>query len=149
MELPPEIRQLQIPLLYLTNIISLGFKPGFSRILLTLPITLILISQSLFASNEIYYGDKYSFACLALSVSFVSVDWILLANPDKEHWRKRSSRKEVSKEVEGKEQKEDTSVPQSFLKRVWWGIRLAPTTRYVGWSQEVKNVPVESDQGKW
>ncbi|KAF2017199.1 hypothetical protein BU24DRAFT_490412 [Aaosphaeria arxii CBS 175.79] len=135
MALPPTVRQLQIPLLYATNIISLGFKPSTFRTAASFSIISLLVAQCLYPrEDDIYYGDRYTNGCLALYCLFVNVDWIVLANPDKERWHKVKSNGTDEKSVD---------VPQSFLGRVWWGARLATTNRYVGWSQEVKNVPVE------
>lgn len=146
MELPLAIRRLQIPLLLLNNIVALGFKPGSLRIIITLPITLLLISQTLYDKETVYYSDKYSGACGALTLVSLYVDWILLASPDREKWHKINYRK---KAVDG--QDEDKSVPESFVARVWWGLKLAPYLRYTGWSQQVKNVPVQlpHDFPKW
>jgi hypothetical protein len=33
--------------------------------------------------------------------------------------------------------------PEGFGERLWWAVRLATTNRYVGWSCEAKNVPLE------
>jgi hypothetical protein len=92
------------------------------------------------------------------------VDWILLSNPDKERWRKikysdpyTRSQPAVQKFhdlVAGKRTLADMSttsicIPDDaeeemgFWGRVWWGARLATTNRYTGWTQQVKNVPME------
>jgi hypothetical protein len=76
--------------------------------------------------------------CLAMSLMFVYVDWILLASPDKERWHKIQYHKEADITKE-----KNVEIPQSFLARLWWGVRLASTNRYTGWSQQVKNTPVE------
>lgn len=138
MELPPAIRQLQVPLLYLNNIIALGFKPGPIRILSTLPTALLLALQGLYQKEHIYYGDQYSMNCLTLSLVFVYLDWIVLASPDKERWHKIQYNKRV-----GTSQDKNDAVPLSFFSRVWFGLRLASTNRYTGWSQQVKNTPIE------
>lgn len=146
MELPLAIRQLQIPLLFLNNIVALGFKPGPVRIAITLPITLLLASQTLYDRETAYFGDKYSGACAALTLVSLYVDLILLASPDKEQWHKIRYGKKT-----GEGQDEDRSVPETFLARVWWGLKLAPYLRYTGWSQQVKNIPVQLPQDfpKW
>jgi hypothetical protein len=39
--------------------------------------------------------------------------------------------------------KEKEAAPEAFWERLWWAIRLSTTNRYVGWSCEAKNVPLE------
>lgn len=104
--------------------------------------------------------------CVVLSVVFTYVDWILLSSPDKEAWYKiryygddkkagTVRDKADSKAVEndgamkkGRKKEDVVGVPAAgFLSRLWWGVRLATTNRYVGWSCQVKNVPVEVDPG--
>ena len=48
----------------------------------------------------------------------------------------------ISGSIAGKLAVKNTA-PAGFRDRLWWAIRLACTTRYIGWSCEVKNVPVE------
>ncbi|ORY07911.1 membrane bound O-acyl transferase family-domain-containing protein [Clohesyomyces aquaticus] len=141
------VQQCQIPLLYLTNIIGLGMKPGPFRVAVTLPILIFLVTQSFYRIEEMYYGDEYSMNCLSLCVVLMYLDWIILASPDKERWYKiRYGKKEGDSQRE-----KDNIVPDHFFSRFWWGFRLATTNRYTGWSQQVKNVRMEvsADYPKW
>ena len=146
MELPGAVGQLQIPLLYLNNIFALGFQPGYFRIILTLPTALLLLVQPLYEKNPDYYGKRYPMNCLAMYVMFAYLDWIILASPDKQRWTKFPYRKQANATNET-----TLEIPHTFLGRLWWGIRLASTNRYTGWSQEVKNTPVEvsADYPRW
>ena len=47
------------------------------------------------------------------------------------------------KQKDGGVVKTKEKVPEGFLERFWWALRLATTNRYVGWSCEAKNVPLE------
>jgi len=148
MELPSILQQLQAPLMFTTLILTQGFKPGIFRISLTLPIMIILWMQSLYRQEFMYYGEEYPMNIMACVVMFYYLDQIILANPDKEKWHKihyKTGREEGEKSMEG------DFVPQTYWKRVWWAIRIATTARYVGWSQQVKNVAIEvqSDYPRW
>jgi hypothetical protein len=156
LRLPPIFTTLQIPLLYTNNILGLALGPQhhFLRVSITLPALILLASQGLYREKDSAYGMRYSLDCLVLSLSFTYLDWVVLGSPDREGWRKLSHRKDVGKGG-GKERgmgdgkvvvKKDLNyevVPRAFWERVWWGLRLAAGNRYVGWSQQVKNVPVE------
>ncbi|KAF2190399.1 hypothetical protein K469DRAFT_623462 [Zopfia rhizophila CBS 207.26] len=146
MDRPTFIQQFQIPLLYLSNIVGLGMQPGLARVIATLPTLVFLVAQSAIRKDSQYFGDEYSMNCLVTAMVFVYVDWILLASPDKERWHKiryDGKQNTVSRKID--------AVPSSFLQRVWWGICLATTNRYMGWSNQIKNVPVEvpADYPRW
>ncbi|KAH7116819.1 membrane bound O-acyl transferase family-domain-containing protein [Dendryphion nanum] len=163
MELPPSIRMLQLPLLYCTNILALSFKPSFLRTAISLPIYILLVLQSLYQKDHVYYGIQYPMAALSLSLTFHYIDWILLANPDKERWHripvsnnKRSNERKVIENSIGitkirPKNENIATVPTNFSTRLWWAFRLSMTNRYVGWSNQVKNVPVEfeADYPRW
>jgi hypothetical protein len=146
--LPQSIILLQIPLLYLTNILTLAIGPKNQdlRIGITLPIFGLLVIQSLYREWTGEWGHHYGLNCMVMTLVFMYVDWNLLSRPDEEKWRK------ISYETgsgDGKtkrmNEKADTMVPTGFWERAWWGVRLAMGNRYVGWSCQVKNVPVEVD----
>lgn len=95
-----------------------------------------------------YYGDAYPMNVAACCFLFSYLDQILLASPDKERWHKI--------QYDGKGKVDDDNgkidaVPKTFLGRIWWGIRISTTTRYTGWSQQVKNVQMEvpADYPRW
>lgn len=139
LQLPKPFIYLQIPLLYATDIFALALGPA-NRALqlgLTLPVFALLVIQSLYREWSGTWGIHYAIECMVLSVVWQYVDWVLLKSPDKEGWRKI----EYGKKEENKVEK----VPEEFWQRVWWGVRLATGNRYVGWSQEVKNVRKEVD----
>ena len=143
---PPLLMHFQVPLLYLNNILALAVRPEHQllRVAISLPVLLMLVSQSLHRTWDHAWGRHYAMDCLVLSTSCVYIDWILLCNPDKEAWRKIRYEGAASKqngEVESIEAA--NNVPQGFWERAWWGVRLATGPRYVGWSCQVKNVPVE------
>ncbi|PSN63634.1 hypothetical protein BS50DRAFT_557722 [Corynespora cassiicola Philippines] len=137
MELPTPLRTTYIPLLYLTNILALGFKPSVLRTLTTLPLTLLFLSQAVY-NPRTHLADDYPMNVLACAAVFTWVDWIALGSPDREGWTKLRYA-----EGDGEMGEVEKKVPQGFWVRVWWGVRLATTNRYVGWSQQVKNVPVD------
>ena len=148
MELPFIFQQLQAPLMFTTLIFAQGFKPGIFRISLTLPIMILLWVQSLYRQEFKYYGEEYPMNVMACAVMFCYLDQIILANPDKEKWHKIQYGK---KKQEGEKNVKTDIVPQTYWERVWWAIKIATTTRYVGWSQQVKNVAMEvqSDYPRW
>ena len=145
LELPKFFIDLQIPLLYINNLVALAIGPRnhFLRIALTLPLLVLLLTQSLYRQWTGEWGIHYAINCLMLSTVFVYVDWILLDGPDKERWHK--IRYDVKEKGRDEEKKKEGEVPEGFLNRLWWGVRLATGNRYVGWSNQVKNVPVEVD----
>jgi hypothetical protein len=156
LRLPPIFTTLQIPLLYTNNILGLALGPQhhFLRVSITLPVLILLASQGLYREEDSAYGMRYSVECLVLSLSFTYLDWVVLGSPDREEWRKLSYRKDVGKGGGKERGVEDRKVvvredlnyedaPRTFWERVRWGVRLAAGVRYVGWSQQVKNVPVE------
>jgi hypothetical protein len=130
MSLPQALMALQIPLLYLANILALAIGPTHQtlRISLTLPLLLFLASQSLYREWTGEWGIHYALNCVVMTALFTYVDWNLLSRPDVEGWRKMGEKAEDMK---------------GFWRRAWWGVRLAMGNRYVGWTSQVKNVPVE------
>ncbi|KAH7398778.1 membrane bound O-acyl transferase family-domain-containing protein [Phaeosphaeria sp. MPI-PUGE-AT-0046c] len=137
LELPQSLIAFQVPLLYLVNIfaLALGPKHNVLRYGLTLPLFVLLVAQSLYRDWDGVFGMHYALGCMVLSVAFTYVEWNLLRIPDKEKWRK-------IRYVQGKEEVEDV-VGDGFWERAWWGVRLAMGNRYVGWTQESKNVVKE------
>jgi hypothetical protein len=135
--LPQPLIALQIPLLYITNILGLAIGPTnhVLRIGFTLPILVVLVSQSVYRQWDGEWGIHYAMNCMVLTAIFTYVDWNLLSRPDSERWRKIQYRNE---ELE-------SEVPTGFWKRAWWAARLCTGNRYVGWTCQVKNVPVEVD----
>jgi hypothetical protein len=149
LQLPHIFVDLQTPLLYSTNIVALAVGPQHRSIqLLTLPLLLLLVAQSLYREWNGGWGYHYGLSCSVVCLVFTWVDWILLRNPDKQAWGKLKYLKQKNGAVEVK--KED-SPPQGLLSRAWWGVRLTTTNRYVGWSQQVKGVRMEvgADYPRW
>jgi len=148
MELPIIFRQLQWPLMFFVHFVAMGFRPGFFRIFLTLPPLLLLWYQSLYRKEFMYYGDQYPINVGVTMALFNYLDQVILANPDREGWHRISA--SVKKKDDGKDGGEN-KIPQTYLKRVWWCMRYFTTTRFVGWSQQVKNVPIElpADYPRW
>jgi hypothetical protein len=171
LELPPQIITLQIPLLYLNNIIILAIGPKRQtlRLAISLPILILLVTQSLYRQWDAGWGNHYAINCLVWSVVFMYVDWILLSSPDKERWRKiqysapqGASHSSAKALVAGKIREDEVverktsykemagGAGETFWTRCWWGCRLATTNRYTGWTQQVKNVPsVSSHCPRW
>jgi hypothetical protein len=168
-ELPPQLITLQIPLLYLTNIIALAIGPKhqFLRVSISLPILVLLVAQSLYRQWDAGWGNHYAINCLVWSIVFIYVDWILLCSPDNEGWRKiryqdpyEKSQAAVKKSDDFVAEKismaemntisiwvSDDEGEEGFWERMWWGLRLVTTNRYTGWSQQVKNVPKRVEVG--
>ncbi|KAF1851785.1 uncharacterized protein K460DRAFT_41305 [Cucurbitaria berberidis CBS 394.84] len=155
LELPPIFALLQVPLIYLVNIVALAIGPRhqFLRVLISLPAVVLLLCQGLYREGDSPWAIQYGMNCAALSATLTYVDWTLLCSPDKEGWYKIQYNKPV---VTGKEKENSKTnglgkksneavVPVGFRSRLWWGVRLATTNRYVGWSCQVKNVPVQVD----
>ncbi|KAH7075826.1 membrane bound O-acyl transferase family-domain-containing protein [Paraphoma chrysanthemicola] len=138
-KLPDPLIHLQLPLIYANNIIALAIGPKHQvlRLGITLPILSLLASQSLYREWTGEWGMHYALECLMLACIWTYVDWNILNSPDKEQWRRVRSQDGISKH--------DT-VPQGFWTRMWWGVRLATGNRYLGWTCQVKNVPVEVDE---
>jgi hypothetical protein len=139
----------QPPLLQLTNIIALAIPPRyqFLRVALSFPIIVFLVPQSLNRKWSGIWGTHYGLNCYVWTTVLQWVDWVVLQSPDREGWR------QVDRRVEGggEQRKNPSSLreEQGFWRRIWWGVKLATTTRYVGWSCEVKNLPVEREYGSY
>lgn len=155
-QLPPQIITLQIPLLYLINILALAAGPNHHvlRVSITLPLVILLITQSLYREWYAGWGNHYAINCTVWSVVFNYVDWVLLGNPDREGWYKiRYKNDGKSGDDDKDEKKADVSMKtyedepggagRTFPSRIWWALRLATTNRYTGWSNQVKNVYME------
>jgi hypothetical protein len=141
-ELPPIFLTLQPLLLHATNILALAIGPQ-NRVLqlsTTLPALVLLVAQSWYREWNGQWGMQYGIECMVFCMAWGYVDWIVLGSPDREGWCK-------IRYGSGEKRKEEGKVPQGFWKRAYWGLRLAMGVRYVGWSCEVKNVPVEVDAG--
>lgn len=102
--------------------------------------------------------------CFVMTSVMVWVEWVVLGRPDKEGWRKvvrgedkgRGNSNGVAESngaaksnghATTSSRTKDLAVPTGFLSRLWWATRLTTTNRYVGWSCEAKNVPVEVAPG--
>ncbi|OCL05012.1 hypothetical protein AOQ84DRAFT_105058 [Glonium stellatum] len=125
-----------LPLLYLVNILGLAARPSICRTLMTLPIIVLLLLQLPLRQDRGNFGDDYSSGCTALTLAFTYLDWIVLANPDKEKWHKIRDRRNAK----GKQDR-NIAVPSSFVQRLWWAARLMIYVRGTGWSHQSKNVP--------
>ncbi len=149
-QLPPQIITLQIPLLYLINILTLAAGPNHHviRVLISLPLVVLLVAQSLYREWHEGWGNHYIINCTVWSVVFTYVDWILLRGPDKEGWYKiRYGQNDKDSKKDDEVQKGYEDIPggagRTFPSRLWWALRLVTTNRYVGWSNQVKNVYME------
>lgn len=152
----PFLVNLQVPLLYVNNIVALAIGPQHQafRLAYSLPVLVLLLSQSLSRDWDVNWGLLYAINLTSLLLALVYVDWILLSSPDKEKWRRVRYNEVVVATPQGKEngngklgngnaQSNENVVPQGFWSRARWGVRLAfASTRYPGWSCRVKNVPV-------
>ena len=130
--------------------LAIGPQHQIFRVTFSLPILVLLISQSLSRDWEVNWGLQYGNDCASLLLSLVYVDWILLSNPDKEKWQRvrydeftpTPDLKENGERDNGNVQSNENIVPKTFRSRAWWGLRLAfASTRYPGWSCKVKNIP--------
>ncbi|KAF2029030.1 hypothetical protein EK21DRAFT_101397 [Setomelanomma holmii] len=123
LELPQSIIACQIPLLYLNNFLALSVGPTNQvlRLGITLPILVLLVSQSLYRQWSGGWGIHYALECLVRCCVWVYVDWNILGSPDKEKWHKVHPNGEEKK---GLDNKEASSC----------GVRLGTGNRYVGWS---------------
>ncbi|KAL5118952.1 hypothetical protein ACEQ8H_003081 [Pleosporales sp. CAS-2024a] len=157
LQLPRIFLHVQIPLLFLTNIVALAIGPQHQvvRLGMTLPLLGILVAQSLYRDWEIGWGIHYAIEIGIMQLAFVYLDWNVLGSPDKEGWRKIDYEQEEKERGAvngnnkgappegGREKKHMGVVPQTFWQRAWWGVRLSTGHRMVGWTQEVKNTPKE------
>ncbi|KAL6710824.1 hypothetical protein ACN47E_007881 [Coniothyrium glycines] len=155
LQLPRLFATLQVPLLFLVNIVALAVPPKYQilRTGLSLPFVVVLVAQSWYKAPEGTFQDQYGLNCLVLTAAWIWVDWVLISTPDREKWRKiRYDRGGVDKRANGttngvlkQEYSETEEYPTSFLSRLWWATRLAFTGRYVGWTSQAKNTPIEVD----
>ena len=150
LQLPQIFIDLQVPLICLNSIIALAIGPQHRsiQVLLSFPILVLLTAQSLYREWDGGWGYHYGINCSVMCLIFTWIDWILLGSPDKQAWGKIKYLNQKDGTVV--EKKED-SPPRGFLNRAWWAARLATTNRYVGWSQQVKNVRMEvgADYPRW
>lgn len=136
MEPPTLLQRYFLPLIHLVNILALAARPGIYRTLVTLPIMMLLLLQLTLRREKGSFRDDYPLGCMVLTLAFTYLDWIVLANPDKEQWHK--IRRETKDE---REHDRDDGVPSTFMQRLWWAARLAVYLRGTGWSHQSKNVP--------
>jgi hypothetical protein len=150
LQLPQIFIDLQVPLLYLNNIIALAIGPQHRciQLLLSFSALVLLFVQSLYREWDGGWGYHYGLNCSVMCLVFTWVDLILLENPDKQAWGKMKYLKQKDGTIVAEK---ENSPPQGFLNRAWWGVRLATTNRYVGWSQQVKGVRMEvgADYPRW
>jgi hypothetical protein len=154
-KLPKPLIEAQLPLIHATLIVALGLGPQhqFVRVCITLPILILLVCQSLYKEQDGPWGESFSNNSVVVFTVFIYIDWILMKSPDLEQWHKLPDASAKANGVvpngklnavpDGIQKDQKHVVPQGFLQRVWWGLRLATTWRYIGWSCQVKNVPVE------
>ncbi|USP80666.1 uncharacterized protein yc1106_07940 [Curvularia clavata] len=160
LQLPPIFQRFQAIFLILNNVVALALGPQrqFLRVFLTLPLLILLVAQSFYQEWDKGWGYKYGLEVFTMTMILQYVDWILLQSPDKEGWYKIQYGKEEdkAKASNGKPngtgnatmpskryEREPGGAGTTFWSRMWWGIRLSFTNRYVGWSQQVKNVNME------
>lgn len=165
--LPPALLPLQIPLILATNILTLALNKHnrFLALALGFPLLVLLVSQSLYREWEKGWGLHYGINCFIMTVVFAWVEWVGLGVPDREGWGKvvrgeerekkgRWERDGLGERIGAVKEKGDGVVrsngsavvktsPEGFGERLWWAVRLSTTNRYVGWSCEAKNVPLE------
>jgi hypothetical protein len=149
-KLPKPLIEAQLPLIYANLIVALGLGPQhqFIRVCITLPILILLVCQSLYKEQDGPWGESLSNNSVVMFTVFIYIDWILMKSPDHEQWHKLPDPNTRANGVPNGIQKDQKHVvPQGFLQRVWLGLRLATTWRYIGWSCQVKNVPVEVGAG--
>jgi hypothetical protein len=149
--LPPIFSTLQIPLLYATNVLGLAIGPQH-RVLqlgITFPAVILLVALSLYRKVDTTYGLRYTVGVTVVSLCFMYFDWVVLKSPDREKWRKIRYVKREGKDGGMKEELEGET--QGFGERLWWALRIASGNRYVGWTQQVKNLPprVDADYPRW
>lgn len=161
-QFPPQLIALQVPLLVLNNVVTLAVGPRYQllRVFVSAPLLALLVAQSLYVVWDGGWGHQYALNVMVCGMVFQYIDWILLQNPDKEGWYKiQYENEEVGKKTDeggvenskrngnGVVQKRLGYLPcgagTSFWSRFWWAIRLSFTNRYVGWSNQVKNVNME------
>jgi hypothetical protein len=152
LQLPPLFTSLQIPLLLLTNCLTLAIGPShrLAQFAFSVPVLGVLTAQSLYREWGPNWGMHYALNIIVMVTLATWVDWVVLQRPDREGWvkvdRRGESDGDVSKVQKGR------GAPSGFWSRLWWAVRLTASgtgvgNRYVGWSCEVKNVPVEVDVG--
>jgi len=150
-QLPDIIITLQVPLLYLLNILTLATGPNHRliRISITLPLLLLLAAQSLYREwGDAGWGYNFAINCGVCTRVFTYFDWILLGSPDKDGWYKLQYGKEVNDKKNDDVKRMDYrdrpgGAGRSFWSRAWWALRLSTSNRYTGWSNQVKNVCME------
>ena len=134
---PPTLLQCYfLPLIYLVSILALAARPGIYRTLITAPIVVLLLLQLPLRREKGNFRDEYPLGCAVLGLGFIYLDWIVLANPDKEQWHKIHG-----KTKEKREHDRNDGVPSTFMQRLWWAARLTVYPRGTGWSHQSKNVP--------
>ncbi|CBX98949.1 hypothetical protein LEMA_P081880.1 [Plenodomus lingam JN3] len=145
-KLPSIFIEAQLPLIYANIILAFALGPQAHtfRVCLTLPILLFLVCQSLYREQNGPWEDLLSNNSLVMFTVFVYIDWILLQSPDREQWHKLNNAKTESN---GPTKAKESGPPHGFFQRIWFGCRIATAWRYIGWSCQVKNVPMEHSAG--
>lgn len=161
-QLPAQLIALQVPLLVLNNAVALAVGPRyqFVRVFISAPLLALLVVQSLYRECDGGWGQQYALNVMVCGMVFQYIDWILLQSPDKEGWHKiQYGQEEVGKKTDKDELANDKmngkgavrkryenlsgGAGTTFWSRLWWAIRLSLTNRYVGWSNQVKNINME------
>jgi hypothetical protein len=162
LQLPPIFMQLQAPLLVLNNVVALAIGPERQalRVSISLPLLVVLVAQSLYREWDVGWGYRYGYEIFVMTMIYQYFDWILVKSPDREGWYKIQYGKGIEQEKDkdkmsnsqmngngAGENRRYQLVPggagTTFWSRLWWGMRLSITNRYVGWSHQVKNVNME------
>lgn len=94
LQLPPIFDTLQLPLLFLTNILALAIGPRHRILQLgfSVPVLAILAAQSLYRDYSGAWGTPYALNCGVMSVLATYFDCVVLRSPDREGWTKLSRR---------------------------------------------------------
>lgn len=152
LQLPPIFSTLQLPLLYANTILAHAIGPNHRalQVGITFPVLVVLVAQSLYRTLDAAYGMRYSVEMMVTARCLEYADQVVLGSAWRERWRKvRYVKINDGQDGEVKEVLED--MPRTFWSRAYWGLRIAMGNRYVGWSQQVKNVPprVSATYSRW
>ncbi len=97
LQLPVILPTFQVPLILLTNVITLAIGPQ-RRVLqfaFSVPVLFVLFAQSLYREWERGWGLHYGLNCFVMSLAMVWVDWMLLNSPGREDWMKLDVRQGI------------------------------------------------------
>ncbi|KAF2499684.1 hypothetical protein BU16DRAFT_524141 [Lophium mytilinum] len=144
MESSAFLQQHCVKLFFLVVVGSLAFRPSLVRTATTLPLLGILLWQFVLLEEKTFFGDQFSLGCLIGLLFFTYIDRIVLANPDKEGWHKRTDSDADSEAA-------TPAAPEGFFERIWWSFLTFINLRGIGWSYQVKNVPatVPANYSRW